>query len=130
MDSIDCGTTATNPWRLTPTSGSLLSEPSTVKLLDLPRAPLTENWPALPMPNPTPGPRTPGVYGGGETPGTKNANSSNDRMVLPPPSGNVHSCRLVKFPPRAASVLFTRSDESLSFLRGACGAVFVGVGVG
>ena len=85
---IGCGTRATNPCRRMPTSGSLLSEPSTEKLFDRARMPFTENCPAVPIPNPTPGPRTPGVYGGGATPGARSANSSKLRIAVAPPTGS------------------------------------------
>ena len=54
MLSMLCGVKATKPCRRTPTSSSLLSEPSTVKLFERARWPLTENWPAVPMPAPMP----------------------------------------------------------------------------
>src|SRR6185503_18183203 len=76
------------------------------------------------MPKPTPGPRTPGVYGGGATPGNNNANSSNVRISVVPPSGSDSIWRSVKFPRLAESVVLI-SDSSSD-----CGAVAPVVGAG
>ena len=60
------------PWRRTPISSSLLSDPSTVKLLLRLRRPLTENWPIEPTPMPTAGPSF-GEKGARATPGANSA---------------------------------------------------------
>src|SRR2546429_8092278 len=94
MDSIGCGTRATKPCLLTPISSSLLSEPSTVKLLPRERNPLAENCPAEPTPAPTPGPATlPRVCGGGARPRQSKGNSSQDRVVLITPHSRVNTFR-------------------------------------
>src|SRR5262245_45936612 len=106
-------------------SSSLLSEPSTVKLLPRDRSPLTENCPADPTPGPTPGPATlPSVGGGGARPGSNNANSSNGRTMVAPPSGNVVISSALKDPLRRASTVMMPARMSVSSTTGA------GVGAG
>src|SRR5262245_50531940 len=116
MLSIDWGTSDVNPCRLTPTSSSLLSEPSMVKLFERLLRPFTENSPAVPTPGPMPGPTlVPMCWGGGATPGTRNARASNVRM---PCQGSDTSSRSLKYPPRVA--LFEFKSRGTSFLD--CGA--------
>src|SRR5712691_4847048 len=89
-------------------SSSLLSEPSTVKLLPRERSPLTANCPAEPTPGPTPGPATlPSVCGGGATPGSNKANSSKLRAMALAPKGKVETSSSVNEPLRRASVVAT-----------------------
>src|SRR6267143_796812 len=104
-------------------SSSLLSEPSTVKLLPRDRSPLTANCPAEPTPGPTPGPATlPSVWGGGATPGNSSARSSNVLAKVAAPSGSVATSFHEKEPLCLASVLIRLLRISVSSTRG------VGVG--
>src|SRR5919107_5152545 len=96
-------------------SSSLLSEPSTVKLLPRDLKPLTANCPALPTPAPTPGPATePKVCGGGATPGSSSASSSKVRVKVEEPSGSVETSSSVNEPPCRASVVERRARTSVS----------------
>src|SRR5262245_46386106 len=92
-------------------SSSLLSDPSTVKLLARDRRPLTENCPAEPTPAPTPGPATlPSVCGGGAMPGNNRPNSSKVRVKVTPPSGNVETSFSEYEPPRWASLVLISAN--------------------
>src|SRR5215510_9447596 len=117
MLSIDWGTSDVNPCRLTPTSSSLLSEPSMVKLFERLLRPFTENSPAVPTPGPMPGPTlVPMCCGGGATPGTRKARASNVRM---PCQGSETSSRSLKYPPRDALLEFTSRGTSFRDCGGA-----------
>src|SRR5689334_17851515 len=96
-------------------SSSLLSDPSTVKLLARERRPLTANCPAEPTPAPTPGPATlPNVCGGRATPGKSKANSSKDRVLVVPPSGNATISSAADDPLRRASTVISSARVSVS----------------
>src|SRR6266850_2502617 len=109
-------------------SSSLLSEPSTVKLLPRDRKPLTENWPAEPTPAPTPGPATlPNVCGGGATPGSSSANSSNVRTKVVAPTGSVTTSSSENEPLRRPSSRLMPAGMSVSSTPGAAVVDVVGV---
>ena len=119
MDSIGCGTSATNPWRRTPMSSSLLSDPSTVKLFARERNPFTENCPAEPTPAPTPGPATlPNVCGGGATPIASRAKSSKERLECGL-SGSVNTSSSENEPLRRPSSRLMPAGMSVSSIPGA-----------
>src|SRR5205085_9652946 len=111
---------------------SLLSEPSTVKLLARERKPLMANCPAEPTPAPTPGPEPlPMVCGGGATPGSKSANSSNVRVSVIAPSGKVATSTSVNEPLRRPSLAESCARISVSStLKGGAIGVAVGAAVG
>src|SRR4029453_16516061 len=116
------GVRATKPWRRTPMSSSLLSEPSTVKLLARERRPLGANCPAEPTPGPTPGPATePRVWGGGARPGRGKGSRAKGRMRGVAPSGRVTPSASVKEPERRASVVLISARISFSATVGAGG---------
>src|SRR5688572_16176614 len=120
-------------------SSSLLSEPSTVKLLPRDRNPFTANCPAEPTPGPTPGPATlPRVCGGGSTPGSSKASSSNVRAKVVEPRGNVETSSSLNEPLRRASTVMMLERMSVSSTDGTgptggavgmVGGVVGGVGV-
>src|SRR5688500_9149998 len=115
-------------------SSSLLSDPSTVKLLPRDRNPLTANCPADPTPGPTPGPATlPSVCGGGCTPGSSSASSSNVRANVVEPSGSVETSSSLNEPLRRASTVMMLERMSVSSTddtTGAVGAVGIVGGTG
>src|SRR2546421_11649373 len=109
-------------------SSSLLSEPSTVKLLPRDRKPLTENCPAEPTPAPTPGPATlPNVCGGGATPGSSSVNSSNVRTNVVAPNGSVTTSSSENEPLRRPSRRLMPAGMSVSSTPGGGGGGGVGV---
>src|SRR2546425_7730766 len=107
---------------------SLLSEPSTVKLLPRDRKPLTENCPAEPTPAPTPGPATlPNVCGGGATPGSSSVSSSNVRTNVVAPNGSVTTSSSENEPLRRPSSRLMPAGKALASTPGAGGGGGVGV---
>src|SRR5262245_56228694 len=103
-------------------SSSLLSEPSTVKLLARDRSPLTENWPAVPTPAPCPGPATlPSVCGGGATPGKSSASSSKLRVADATPRGRRETFCSVNDPLRRASTVLISERIAVSAALGGGG---------
>ena len=125
MLSILCGVRTTNPCRRTPTSSSLLSEPSTVKLFERARMPLTENWPGVPIPEPRPGPAIPFTSGGGATPAAIVARSSKLRIL---PRGRREICRSSAFDRRVASSRLVNRPAESSPPKGGSGVGGVGAG--